>query len=80
MDGKEVPLTRTEWKVFQVLYANRGKSSTMDDITWEVWGPEGVLPELVAKYIQRLRDKIEPERSKPRYIITNPAGGYILEL
>jgi hypothetical protein len=80
VDGKEVPLTRTEWKVFQVLYANRGKSSTMDDITWEVWGPEGVLPELVAKYIQRLRDKIEPERSKPRYIITNPAGGYILEL
>lgn len=80
VDGKEVPLTRTEWKVLEVLYVNRGKSATMDDITWEVWGPEGALPELVAKYIQRLRDKIEPDRAKPRYIITNPAGGYILQL
>jgi hypothetical protein len=80
VDGKEVPLTRTEWKVFQVLFINRGKSSTMDDIIWEVWGSEGALPELVAKYIQRLRDKIEPDRSRPRYIKTNPAGGYILEI
>lgn len=79
VNGREVPLTRTEWKVLEVLYIKRNKTATVDDITWEVWGPEGALPELVAKYIQRLRDKIEPDRAKPQYIITNPAGGYILE-
>jgi hypothetical protein len=80
VDGKEVPLTRTEWKLLQFLHANRGKVCTMDEITWEVWGPDGAFPELVAKYIQRLRDKIEPDRSKPRYIMRHSAGGYMLQL
>ena len=78
VDGREVSLTKTEWKVFECLYRNRGKVCTMDDLTWEVWGDEAAAPELVAKYIQRLRDKIEPERARPRYIIFNPAGGYTL--
>jgi len=80
VDDKDIPLTRTEWKVFEILHVNRGKICTMDDITWEVWGPSGAAPELVAKYIQRLRDKLEPDRSKPRYIVTHSAGGYILEM
>ena len=80
VDGKEVPLTRTEWKLLQCLYTNRGKVCTMDEVTWDVWGPDGAFPELVSKYIQRLRDKIEPDRSKPRYIITHSAGGYLLQL
>ena len=80
IDGKEIPLTRTEWKVFEVLHANRGKVCTIDDITWEVWGAGGAAPELVAKYIQRLRDRIEPDRPKPRYILTHSAGGYVLEI
>ena len=80
VDGKDVPLTRTEWKVFEVLHANRSRVCTMDDITWEVWGPSGAAPELIAKYIQRLRDKIEPDRSKSRYIMTHSTGGYMLEL
>ena len=80
IDGKEISLTRTEWKLFEFLHTNRGKVCTIDDITWEVWGPNGAATELVAKYIQRLRDKIELDRSKPRYIVTHSAGGYILEL
>lgn len=80
IDGHEIDLTRTEWKIFEVLYAERGKVCTIDDIAWDVWGTKGASAELVAKYIQRLRDRIEPDRSKPRYIITHSAGGYILEL
>ena len=80
VDGNEVPLTKTEWNVFQFLNSNRGKVCTIDDITWEVWGPDGASPELVAKYIQRLRDKIEPDRANPQYIKTHSTGGYIVEL
>ena len=80
VNGREVSLTRTEWKVFGCLHTNRGKVCTMDDLTWEVWGQDGATPELVAKYVQRLRDKIEPDRSKSRYILTSSAGGYILQV
>ena len=80
VDGREIALTKTEWKLFECLHSNRDRVCTMDDLTWEVWGADGAAPELVAKYIQRLRDKIEPDRSKPRYIITHSAGGYLLQL
>ena len=80
VDSRDIPLTRTEWKIFEVLHANRDRVCTMDDITWEVWGAGGATPELVAKYIQRLRDKIEPDRAKPRYIVTHSTGGYCLQL
>ena len=78
--GKEVSLTRIEWKIFQLLYANRGKVCSMDEIAWEVWGEEGAPPELIAQHIKRLRDKVELDRSKPRYILTHSTGGYLLDL
>jgi len=82
IEGKEVPLTRRDFKVLEVLYNNRGKACSIDDISWEVWGEEGASDELIAKYVSRLREKIEPEPSKPRYIITVPGrhGCYRLDL
>jgi hypothetical protein len=80
--GKEIPLTRKEFKVIEVLYNNRGNACSIDDISWEVWGKEGASDELIAKYISRLREKIELEPSKPRYIVTVPGrqGCYRLDL
>jgi len=80
--GKEIPLTRKEFKVIEVLYNNRGNACSLDDISWEVWGKQGASDELIAKYISRLREKIEPEPSKPRYVITVPGrhGCYRLDL
>lgn len=80
--GKEIPLTKKEFKVMEVLYNNRGNACSIDDISWEIWGKEGASDELVAKYISRLREKIEPDPSKPRYIITVPGrhGCYRLDL
>lgn len=82
ISGKEVPLTRKEFKVIEVLYNNKGNACSIDDISWEVWGKEGASDELIAKYISRLREKIEPEPPKPRYIVTVPGrhGCYRLDL
>jgi len=82
VDGKEVPLTKKEFKVIEVLYNNRGNACSIDDISWEVWGNEGAGDELIAKYISRLREKIELEPSKPCYIVTVPGrhGCYRLDL
>lgn len=80
--GREVPLTRKEFKVLEVLYNNRGKACSIDDISWEVWGNEGASDELIAKYISRLREKIEADPGVPRYIHTVPGrhGCYRLEI
>jgi pSer/pThr/pTyr-binding forkhead associated (FHA) protein len=80
--GKEIPLTKREFKVLEVLYNDRGKACSIDDISWEVWGEEGASDELIAKYISRLRDKIETDPAKPSYIITVPGrhGCYRLDL
>jgi len=82
VDGKEVPLTKKEFKVIEVLYNNKENACSIDDISWEVWGKEGASEELIAKYISRLREKIELEPSKPRYVVTVPGrhGCYRLEL
>jgi hypothetical protein len=79
---KEVPLTKKEFQVIEVLYNNKGNACSIDDISWEVWGKEGASDELIAKYISRLREKIEPEPSKPRYIVTIPGrhGCYRLDI
>ena len=82
VNGNEIPLTRKEFKVLEVLHNNRGNACSIDDISWEVWGKEGASDELIAKYISRLREKIELEPSKPRYIVTVPGrqGCYRLDL
>ena len=82
VNGKEIPLTNKEFRVLEVLYNCRGDACNIDVISYEVWGKEGASPELIAQYISRLRKKIEPESSNPRYIVTVPGrqGCYRLNL
>ena len=76
-NGEEVRLTPTEWQLVEVLVRNRGKLVSQHQLLQEVWGPEyhdetGNLRE----YIARLRRKLEPEQSRPRYFTTEPGLGY----
>jgi two-component system KDP operon response regulator KdpE len=76
-NGKEVRLTPTEWQLVEVLVRNRGKLVPQHQLLEEVWGPEyhdetGNLRE----YIARLRRKLEPEQSRPRYFTTEAGLGY----
>jgi hypothetical protein len=82
VDGQQVSLTRTEFKLLEVLYENRGNACSIDDIAYEIWGKDGASNELVAQHIRRLREKIEPDPSKPRYVVVVPGkhGCYRLDL
>jgi two-component system KDP operon response regulator KdpE len=78
--GEEVRLTPTEWRIVEVLVRNRGKLVSQRQLLQEVWGPRhqnetGNLREFVA----RLRRKLEPEPSRPRYLATEPGLGYRFE-
>ncbi len=80
VDGEEVDLTPTEHQLLFYLAYNAGQVLTHAQILEKVWGPgyEDSLAN-VKVYVQRLRSKIEPDSSNPRYIQTQRGLGYYME-
>ncbi len=77
--GQEVKLTSTEYKLLLFLAYNAGRVLSRDQILAHVWGPGYEKSwNTVKVYIRRLRCKIEPDPSHPRYIQTVRGGGYTL--
>jgi two-component system KDP operon response regulator KdpE len=79
VDGAEVHLTPIEFDLLRVLTQHRGKLVTHSQLLREVWGPsyEGETHYLRV-HVAHIRSKIEPEPSRPRYVITEPGVGYRL--
>jgi two-component system KDP operon response regulator KdpE len=77
--GVGVHLTPIEWDLLRVLAQNRGKLVTQRQLLHEVWGP-GYEDEghYLRVHIAHIRAKIEPDPSRPRYVITEPGVGYRL--
>jgi len=77
VDGEPVHLTKTEWKVLEVLVRNAGKLVSQRQLLLEVWGPGYEdETEYLRAYIAALRRKLEPEPSRPRYFKTETGMGY----
>ncbi|HEY5887367.1 MAG TPA: response regulator transcription factor [Acidimicrobiales bacterium] len=80
VDGRDVHLTPTEWKVLEVLVRNSGKLVMGRRLLREVWGPDhGDESNALRVHLVHLRRKIEPDASHPRYVITEPGVGYRFE-
>ena len=76
-DGTEIHLTPTEWGVLEVLARNRGKLVAQKQLLQDVWGPAyGGESHYLRVYLAQLRQKLEPEPSMPRHLITEPGMGY----
>jgi two-component system KDP operon response regulator KdpE len=77
--GQEVPLTPTEFDLLRVLVTHAGKVVTHTQLLREVWGA-GYADEahLLRVNISNLRRKIEPDPSRPVYVVTEPGVGYRL--
>jgi len=76
---REVQLTPTEYDLLRVLVTNAGKVLTHRQLLREVWGM-GYEQEMhmLRVNISNLRRKIEPDLSRPHYIVTEPGVGYRL--
>ncbi|MGC8838245.1 MAG: response regulator transcription factor [Anaerolineae bacterium] len=76
--GVPVHLTQTEFAILALLVRHRGQVLSTERILREVWGEEVSLTgaRSVRVYIRYLRQKIEPEPSRPRYIHTERHLGY----
>ena len=79
LDGTPVHLTPHQFDLLRVLALNAGKLMTQRVLLQEVWGPAYVgESNLLHVNVSQLRRKIEPDRARPRYLLTEPGAGYRL--
>ncbi len=79
--GAEVHLTAMEYRLLGVMIRSAGRVLSNRHILRQVWGPRyddrsGYL----RVYMKRLRDKIEPEPARPKYLVNEPGVGYRMRL
>lgn len=72
-----VRLTPTEWQLVDVLLRNPRRLVTRQALLTQVWGPQYTKDTgYLRLYLSQLRKKLEPEPSRPRYLITEAGMGY----
>src|SRR5579884_1081003 len=77
--GQEVHLTPIEFDLLRVLGRYPGRLVTQRQLLTEVWGPQyAEESHYLRVHIGHIRAKIEPDPSRPRYLITEPGVGYRL--
>jgi two-component system KDP operon response regulator KdpE len=77
--GEDVHLTPIEFDLMRVLAQNRDRLLTHRQLLHEVWGPSyGEETHYLRVHVAHIRAKLEPDPSRPRYLITEPGVGYRL--
>lgn len=76
--GKSIELSKTEQKLLYIFIQNKGLTLTRDKLITYVWsdGMEYVDENALSVVIRRLREKLEDNPSKPKYIQTVYGIGY----
>jgi two-component system KDP operon response regulator KdpE len=78
---REVHLTPTEYKLLTTLIKFAGKVVTHRQLLKEVWGPPYVeQTQYLRVYMGQLRHKLEPNPTRPLYLVNEPGIGYRLKL
>ena len=79
--GQSVHLTPTEYRLLAVLVANAGRVMTTPQLLRAVWGPsQAENGHYLRIYMGHLRHKLEDDPTQPRYLLTETAVGYRLQL
>lgn len=75
--GREVHLSPREWDILRLLVTHAGKVLTHRLILGKLWGAGGDVQQLRV-YVRQLRQKLEADPERPRYIVTETGIGYRL--
>lgn len=77
LNGEWKKLTQLEFRLLYSLMTNVGHIIPTENIVEQVWGYQGEgNKDLVRGLVQRLRSKVEPDPSIPKYIMTEQGIGY----
>jgi two-component system KDP operon response regulator KdpE len=75
--GDEIKLTATEYALLRLFVRHPGRVLTHRYILREIWGPKSEEHrQYLRVYVTHLRQKIEPDPTKPSLIRTEPGIGY----
>jgi two-component system KDP operon response regulator KdpE len=77
VNGERLKLTPREFRLLSLLIENADRVLTHQQVLENVWGWEYIDDvDYVRIYISHIRQKIEPDPSQPKYILTEPGVGY----
>ena len=77
LEDKPLDMKPREFSLLSLLAANRGRAFTRDQILERLWGHDYIGDSrTVDVHVRWLREKIEPEPSKPQRIVTIRGVGY----
>ena len=80
VDGEEVRLTATEYKIVEYLMVNMGKTLSSTQIYENVWNENAFASDTtVTVHIRRIREKIEIDPKNPKYLKVVWGIGYKIE-
>jgi DNA-binding response OmpR family regulator len=78
-DDEPVALTHTEYEVLACLVRHEGEWITHRQLIAEVWGTSDLAsPDALRQHIRHLRQKLEPDPTHPRRLVTRRGEGYQL--
>jgi two-component system, OmpR family, KDP operon response regulator KdpE len=79
--NRNARLTVKELDLLSYLASHSNRTLSHRELLQAVWGPEyGDEQEYLRVFVNRLRRKIEPDPSKPKYLLTEPWVGYRFRL
>ena len=80
VNGERLKLTPREFRLLALLVENADRILSHQQVLENVWGWEYIDDvDYVRIYISHLRQKIEPDPSQPKYILTEPGVGYYFQ-
>jgi DNA-binding response OmpR family regulator len=76
--GKRVELTPIEFRLFKYLFNHPNRPFTREDLIQSVWGYDSIIgnERTVDVHIRHLREKLEEDPAKPRWLLTVRGVGY----
>lgn len=79
--GREIKLSPKEFDLLRHLVMHAGKVLTHRHLLRQVWGPaQADEVQYLRVFIRGLRQKLEPDPTRPTHILTEPGVGYRLQL
>jgi two-component system KDP operon response regulator KdpE len=80
-DGSEIYLTGIEFRMVEILLRHPGHVVSREQILEEIWGPRGARsPHYLRVFVNRVRQKLEPDPAHPRYLHTAAGVGMVFKL
>lgn len=76
LEGREVSLTSTEWRLLSYLVLHEGKVISSQRLAEKVWGVEFISDAAIRVGVRRLRLKLGDDPQRPRLIRSHRGLGY----